>query len=441
MRYLLSRSSLHPLYNSTKRHFYSARSLLNVKPFLLADIGEGITECEVVQWFVKPGDTVEEFDKICEVQSDKASVEISSRYAGSILKLHYNPNDVAKVGYPLVDIETSSMEEDGPSKIIEQIAEKVPAQQTNTQGYQALWQSPSVHRLLQEYQLEIGQINGSGKNSRVLKGDVLDFIKTKSLKKVPKTANQPKVKKVEEEVVHAVETDRTVPLTSIQRAMFKAMTKSLDIPQLGFKDDINLNETQKYRESLNRYIAQKPDEYPFKKISYLPIFIKCMSIALTQYPILNAQVAKEGGILYRSNHNIGIAMDTPNGLLVPNIKHVQDKSIFQIASDIHRLLELGKQGKLGPDDLKDGTITISNIGSIGGTYANPVIVSSEISIVALGSIRKLPSYDGEKTVPKHILPVSWSADHRVIDGATIARFSNLWKSLIENPALLASMLH
>jgi 2-oxoisovalerate dehydrogenase E2 component (dihydrolipoyl transacylase) len=234
--------------------------------------------------------------------------------------------------------------------------------------------------------------------------------------------------------------DRTVPLNAIQKAMFKAMTKSLSIPQLGYKDDINLNETQKYRESLNHYIAQKPDEYPFKKISYLPIFIKCMSLALTQYPILNAKV-EENGLRYRSSHNIGIAMDTPNGLLVPNIKNVQDKTIFQIASEIHRLLALGQQGKLGPHELRDGTITLSNIGTIGGTYANPVIVSSEISIVALGSIRKLPSYDGERTVPKHTLPISWSADHRVIDGATMARFSNLWKSLIENPALLASMLH
>lgn len=240
--------------------------------------------------------------------------------------------------------------------------------------------------------------------------------------------------------------DGAVPLTAIQKAMFKTMTKSLAIPQLGFKDEIDLNSTSEYKNALNAYIAGNPDLYEFKKISYLPIFIKCLSLSLSFFPIMNAQITENAGvplINYRHVHNIGVAMDTPQGLIVPNIKNVQQKTIFEIASEIHRLTQLAKRGAIPLSDLKGGTITLSNIGSIGGTYANPIIVSNESAIVALGSARKLPRFaEGSNTmVAKQIMPVSWSADHRVIDGATMAQFSNTWKSFIENPALLASKLH
>lgn len=237
-----------------------------------------------------------------------------------------------------------------------------------------------------------------------------------------------------------------VPLNAIQKAMFKTMTKSLAIPQLGFKDEIELNATSEYKNALNAYIANNADKYPFKKISYLPIFLKSLSLSLSFYPIMNAQIIESASvpqIKYRNEHHIGVAMDTPQGLIVPNIKNVEQKTIFEIAGEIHRLTQLAKKGAIPISDLKGGTITLSNIGSIGGTYANPIIVSNESAIVALGSARKLPrfSQDSGAMVPKQIMPISWSADHRLIDGATIAQFSNTWKSFIENPALLASKLH
>lgn len=224
------------------------------------------------------------------------------------------------------------------------------------------------------------------------------------------------------------------------------MTKSLSIPQLGYKDEMELNATTQYRAALNKHIASNPGLYPFKKMSYMPIFIKCLSIALSHYPIMNASLT--GGndpnnvrLTYRKAHNIGIAMDTPQGLIVPNIKNVESKTIFEVASEIHRLTELGAKNAIPPADLQGGTITVSNIGTVGGTYANPVIVSSELAIVALGRMQTLPRFDETgNVVAKQIIPISWSADHRVIDGATIARFGNHWKNLVENPALLASEL-
>ncbi|KAG0174404.1 hypothetical protein DFQ28_007673 [Apophysomyces sp. BC1034] len=430
-------------FNAT-RHLHSTVSTQAVKPYLLADIGEGITECEVIQWFVEPGSTVAEFDKICEVQSDKASVEITSRFAGKVLKLHHKVNDIAKVGYPLVDIETS---EEGAAQL-EQKQESVKEASQSPSTVEAVKEArreskestvtlaaPAVRRIAMENKVDLAQIHGTGKDGRVLKEDVLAFVSGKQEADVQKPAPL------------AASTDHSEPLTGIQKAMFRSMTKSLSIPQLGYKDDIELNATTEYRAALNKHIVGHPTHFSFSKMSYLPIFVKCLSIALTHYPIMNASLIGDSNnvntvkIHHRSSHNIGVAMDTPQGLIVPNIKDVQNKTIFEIAAEIHRLSELGKKNAISPADLQGGTITISNIGTIGGTYANPVIVSSELAIVALGRIQTLPRFDKTgNVVAKQVMPISWSADHRIIDGATIARFGNQWKDLIENPALLASEL-
>lgn len=411
---------------------------------------------------------MQEFDKICEVQSDKASVEISSRYAGNVVKLHYDKHDVAKVGYPLVDIETD--EEDtsdaapSPANASSSsvAAGNTSSTATSSSNYKTGWVTPAVRRLLNEYGIQIKDVSGSGKSGMLLKGDVLKHIKLDALQKgmhiylTRKMASINTAKLVEKKV-HAEpdqavkstqESGQTVKLTAIQKAMFKTMTKSLSIPQLGYKDEIELNATSEYREALNKYISSQPDRFPFKKISYLPILIKSLSLSLSYFPLLNAYIeesdkGKSTQLVYREAHNIGVAMDTPQGLIVPNIKNVEQKTIFQVASEIHRLTELAKKGAIPLADLKGGTISLSNIGSIGGTYANPIIVSNELAIVALGSARRLPRFDeaSQQFVAKQILPVSWSADHRVVDGATIAQFGNTWKSFIENPALLASKMH
>ncbi|KAI8087616.1 2-oxoacid dehydrogenases acyltransferase-domain-containing protein [Gilbertella persicaria] len=431
-----------------RRGLHSSFGLQAVKPFLLADIGEGITECEVIQWFVEPGSTVSEFDRICEVQSDKASVEISSRFAGKILKLHYGLNDIAKVGSPLVDIETEDDEQDDavikrpldnvPEIVLEKAETKDIFQENHSHKAEhangSVLATPAVRKLAKDKGINISLVKGTGKEGRVLKEDILSFESTSQTDQA--------TKKMSENL-----SDKTESLSMIQKAMYKSMTQSLSIPQLGYKDDIELDATTKYRTALNQHIASHPGLYPYKKMTYLPIFVKCLSIALSHYPIMNAKLSGDLNdvnsirINYLPSHNIGIAMDTPQGLIVPNIKNVQDKTIFEIASEIHRLSELGKANAIPLADLKGGTITLSNIGTIGGTYANPVIVSSELAIVALGKMQKLPRFDEqENVVAKQVMPVSWSADHRIIDGATIARFGNHWKNLIENPALLASEL-
>ncbi|KAF9941634.1 hypothetical protein BGZ67_004465 [Mortierella alpina] len=461
---------------------FHASAMANAKvPFLLADIGEGITECEVIQWFVKAGDKVEEFDRLCEVQSDKASVEITSRFTGTIATLQYKVGDMARVGSPLVEIETGDdgavgeavaapdavsastpAPEDGlegRSHVIQDMnavaammeAPKAVKAEIPTAEHLLTFATPAVRRVARENNVDIALIKGSGKGGRVMKEDVMAYLANgRQATATPKTESTPAVS-AKAQVPKGE--DKVVPLSMIQKAMFKQMTKSLSIPHFGFADEIILDNATAFRAALNVHVAKTPEKYNFKKVSYMPIFIKALSIALEDYPVLNACVvdgddASSAKLKYRASHNIGVAMDTPNGLVVPNIKNVQNLSVLEIASELARLQEAGKKNQIPMADLRDGTLSLSNVGMIGGTYLNPVVVTSEVAIAAVGKMQRLPRYkmveeEGkmvERVVPQTIVNVSWSADHRVIDGATVARFSEAWKSVIENPFLLGGML-
>ncbi|KAF9087114.1 hypothetical protein BGX27_002989 [Mortierella sp. AM989] len=465
-------------------HRFHASALANAKvPFLLADIGEGITECEVIQWFVKTGDKVEEFDRLCEVQSDKASVEITSRFTGTIATLKYKVGDMARVGAPLVEIETGDdavvgeataapdatsasapTPEDGlkgHSNVIQDL-NAVAAMMDNAPGkvvhevptaeHILTFATPAVRRVAKENNVDIALIKGSGKGGRVMKEDVMAYLANgRQSTASPNAASAPAAASA---MVHVpAGEDKVLPLSMIQKAMFKQMTKSLSIPHFGFADEIILDNATAFRAALNAQIAKTPEKYNFKKVSYMPIFIKALSVALEDFPIMNACIidgdnAATAKLKYRASHNIGVAMDTPNGLIVPNIKNVQNLSILEIASELTRLQEAGKKNAIPMADLKDGTLSLSNVGMIGGTYLNPVVVTSEVAIAAVGKMQRLPRFkmieeDGkkvERVVAQQIVNISWSADHRVIDGATVARFSEAWKTVVENPSLLGAML-
>lgn len=181
-------------------------------------------------------------------------------------------------------------------------------------------------------------------------------------------------------------------------------------------------------------------------LKYLPLFkftVQSLptSMALKEYPMLNAHYDVEANeLIWRASHNLGVAVATPNGLVVPNIKDVEQKNILEIAEDLNRLTEAAKQQQLKQQDLTGGTFTLSNIGSIGGTYTSPVLFLPEVAIGALGKILRVPRFVSPKSdqvQSVHLMNVSWSADHRVVDGATMASFSNLFKSYLENPGLMA----
>ncbi|TKC40987.1 hypothetical protein EI555_000628, partial [Monodon monoceros] len=300
--------------------------------------------------------------------------------------------------------------------------------------------TPAVRRLAMENNIKLSEVVGSGKDGRILKEDILSYLEKQTgaiLPPSPKAESMPPPPKPKERTIPIpiskppvfTGKDRTEPI----KAMVKTMSAALKIPHFGYCDDVDLTELVKLREEL------KPIAFARGiKLSFMPFFLKAASLGLLQFPILNASVDENcQNITYKASHNIGIAMDTEQGLIVPNVKNIQVRSIFEIATELNRLQKLGSAGQLSATDLTGGTFTLSNIGSIGGTYARPVILPPEVAIGALGKIKALPRFNEKGEVYKaQIMNVSWSADHRIIDGATMSHFSNLWKSYLENPAFM-----
>ncbi|XP_058515590.1 lipoamide acyltransferase component of branched-chain alpha-keto acid dehydrogenase complex, mitochondrial isoform X1 [Ochotona princeps] len=387
--------------------------------FKLSDIGEGIREVTVKEWYVKEGDTVSQFDSICEVQSDKASVTITSRYDGVIKKLYYNLDEIAYVGKPLVDIETEALK-DSEEDVVETPAVSHDEHTHQEIKGQKTLATPAVRRLAMENNIKLSEVVGSGKDGRILKEDILNFLEKqtgailppspKAEMMPPPSPQKPKDKTIPIPVSRPpvfTGKDKTEPIKGFQKAMVKTMSAALKIPHFGYCDEVDLTELVKLREELKPVALSRGI-----KLSFMPFFLK-------------------------ASHNIGIAMDTQQGLIVPNVKNVQICSVFEIATELNRLQKLGTAGQLSTTDLTGGTFTLSNIGSIGGTYAKAVILPPEVAIGALGSIRALPRFNQKGEVYQaQMMNVSWSADHRIIDGATMSRFSNLWKSYLENPSFM-----
>ena len=449
------------IFWDAERGFRTSLPSLGTVQFKLADIGEGIAEVELMQWFVKEGDAIEQFQNLCEVQSDKATVEITSRYDGVVTKVHYEVGDLAKVGLPLVDIEVEGDVEEAPaptptapkverepvaaptpSVVVEQAPQIVHDAPVHARKPgDKLLATPAVRRLAKEHGVNLAEVPGTAKAGRISKGDLLLFIQNKGSHAVQSAdssrAAEPTPASVEtgeippkRDVSIVRGADEDVPIRGIQRMMVQSMKESLQIPHFGYYDEVDMTALMETRKLLND-VGQKDGV----KITYMPIMMKAASMALAEFPALNSFVsADETTQTIKSDHNIGLAMDTPRGLLVPIVKNCEQRSVFDIAYEINRLQAMGSQNKLGGEELTGGTFTLSNIGSIGGTYASPVILAPQVAIGALGKIRRVPRFDAEDNVyAANMMSVSWSADHRVIDGATMARFSNLWKDYLENP--------
>ncbi|KAK3904719.1 Lipoamide acyltransferase [Staphylotrichum tortipilum] len=473
-----SRSPRSPLSPPTVRAFHASRPLLAVKPVLLADIGEGIVECEIIQWFVEPGARVEEFSPLCEVQSDKASVEITSRFAGVVQKLHYEAGEMAKVGKPFVDIDiqgdaaeevetpqtSSEPEPPAPSPAAATVAATpaapispqagTPPAAPKEKGKCATLATPAVRHLSKEFKVDISEIDGTGKDGRVLKEDIYKFVERRDAKSTPIPAAVPAAPSTPPTPAGGVfspsaptagpQQETPVALTRTQEMMFKTMTRSLAIPHFLYADEVDFTALVQLRRRLN---AVLPPAQPVTKLSYLPFIIKAVSMALYAHPVLNARVDVDAAtgkptLVHRSHHNIGVAMDTPSGLLVPVIKNVGALNILSIAAELARLQALAAAGRLSPQDMTGGTITVSNIGSIGGTYLSPVVVEKEVAILGVGRMRTVPAFEegGDRVVRREVCNFSWSADHRVVDGATMARAAEVVRGIVEEPDVMVMHL-
>ncbi|MBT0587135.1 dihydrolipoyllysine-residue acetyltransferase [Alteromonas oceanisediminis] len=410
--------------------------------FILPDIGEGIVECEIVKWLVAEGETVEEDQAVVEVMTDKAVVEIPAKHAGVMVKHYHKAGEIAQVHQPLFAL--SSSEHEAPATTTApQPASKASATQgspkrlSNTSGQREqggqfepvaisgkVLASPAVRRVAREKNVDLNGIEGSGKKGRILKQDVL----------AAGSADEQVSSKASDALSSAVSQrqNNTVKVKGIQAAMARQMSDSVStIPHFTVSDELEMSALIALREDFKPMLADKGI-----KLSFMPFFIKALSLALNEFPVINSRLSADGSELtYLADHNIGLAVDSKIGLLVPNIKRVQEKSLEDIALELNGIIERARDGKLSNSDLTGGTISISNIGALGGTVATPVINKPEVAIVALGKTQRLPRFDSnDNVIAANIMTVNWSGDHRVIDGATMVKFNNLWLSYLQQPS-------
>ena len=412
--------------------------------FILPDIGEGIIECEVVEWLVAEGDRLEEDQPVVDVMTDKALVQIPAPRAGVVTKLYFAQGEVAKVHGPLFallpDDAVAAVPTAQASAAAEVTQSAAPAPSSSlaqplaSSSGKAL-ASPAVRRIAREFELDISQVPGSGKNGRVFKEDILRFQQQGGQQQAGQTAAVDAVIATPAVVASAAPAAiRVEKIRGIKAAMARQMTLSAStIPHFTYGDEVDVTALLALRAQL-KIKAEKQGI----RLTLMPFIMKALALAVQEFPILNSQVNADcTEIHYQPHCNIGMAVDSKMGLMVPNIKKVETLSILQIAQEVSRLAEAARSGRVSPADLQGGTISISNIGALGGTYASPVVNPPEVAIVALGKTQTLPRFNAQgEVVARSLMNISWSGDHRIIDGGTIARFSLLWQSYLEDPSAM-----
>ena len=395
--------------------------------FKFPDVGEGITEGEIVEWEVKEGQKVGEHQTIAKIETDKAIVEIPSPKAGTILKIYHKEGDTVKVGETLVTIgesgegaEIPEPRATVPTTSVVGVLEEAPVTVTEP----SVLATPATRRLAKDFGTDISQITGTGLDGRITEEDVRKYAEQKG----QVSGIIRKAKKYDLYGYY-----ETVPMKGIRKSTAKRMIESVKAaPHVTQMDEADVTELVKMRERL-RDVAQKKSIH----LTYLPFVVRAVVAALKQYPYLNSSVGQEiEEITLKKYYNIGLAVDTEDGLIVPVIKGADQKSLLSLAQEIQTLAEKARSREIDLADLKGGTFTITNIGFIGGTHATPIINYPETAILAMGRINDRPVVRDEQVVIRKVMPLSLSFDHRVIDGVMAARFTNTIIRYLEDPTLV-----
>lgn len=415
--------------------------------FKLPDIGEGIHEGEIVKWFIEEGSEIKEDDTLCEVQNDKSVVEIPSPVEGTVQKIHVDEGTVAIVGDTLVTIDAEgyesvpSEEEEEQEEPQEEVVEKEELKETtNEQPAPAssddtrVIAMPSVRKYAREQEVSISEVQGSGKNGRILKGDIEQFLQ----------GDQQETKVEQETTADAPAQEQMIPtegqypetrekIRGIRKAISEAMVQSkTKAPHVTLLDEVDVTELVAHRKKF-KAVAEEQDI----KLTYLPYVAKALVSALKKYPILNAAVDDDAEeIVHKHYYNIGIAADTDKGLLVPVVNGVDRKSIFDVSKDVGELAGKARDGKLTSGEMQGASCTITNIGSAGGQWFTPVLNYPEAAILGIGRIAEKPVARNGEVVVAPVLALSMSFDHRIVDGATAQLALNQIKRLLNDPQLI-----
>lgn len=422
--------------------------------FRLPDIGEGIHEGEIVKWFVKPGDKVQEDDVLCEVQNDKAVVEIPSPVKGTVEEILVEEGTVATVGQVLITFDAPGYENlkfkgdaedhaEVKQEAAQQEEEKVKAtanQQQEVGLERRIIAMPSVRKYARDKGVDIRQISGSGNNGRILKNDIDAYLnggaqvqKAKAEEEIIDIPQETAAPKAEQVIPQGQYPETREKMSGIRKTIAKAMVNSKHTaPHVTLMDEVDVTKLVAHRKKFKEVAAAKGI-----KLTFLPYVVKALTSALREFPILNTSVDDEKSeIIQKHYFNIGIAADTDKGLLVPVIKDADRKSIFSISDEINNLATKARDGKLSPDEMRGASCTITNIGSAGGQWFTPVINHPEVAILGIGRIAEKAIVKDGEIVAAPVLGISFSFDHRIIDGATAQNAVNHIKRLLNDPELL-----
>jgi len=410
--------------------------------FKFPDIGEGLTEGEIVRWLVKEGDEIKEGQPLVEVETDKALAEIPSPRTGVILKILAREKEIVRVGQVIVVIgekgEALVTLPPRPKSVgvvgeLEEAPEEVPAVEVRPEPVKAVLVSehvlatPAIRALAKELGVDIEKVQGTGLEGRVLEKDVRQFTEAKE-KPVEPVKKPIKVKKYD---LYGY-VDR-IPLRGVRRSIAKAMVKSkYTAPHVTTMDEADVTELWEIREK-----EKKTAEKKGVKLTILPFIMKAVVAGLMEHPYLNASLDDENEeIILKKYYNIGSATDTPEGLMVPVVKNAKDKSILQLGQELTQLAEKARNRTIDLADLKGGTFTITNYGALGGIYGTPIINYPEVAILGVGKMKEMPVVRDGKMEIRKILNLALSFDHRVVDGGEAARFLNTVIARLEDPDLI-----
>lgn len=425
----------------------------NVK---LPDVGEGVTEGELVKWLVKVGDSVKADQPVAELMTDKATVEVPTPFAGVVKELKFKEGDVIPIETVIAVLETdgagataakpaapTAAAKPAPAPAAMAAKPSTTAAPTTTTGmdvYPPAAQShvlatPATRRLARETGVDINQLSGTGLAGRVTRDDVMSAKGgAGATAGAPVTARMP-VKDIPRPAVISQPgaMEERVPLRGVRKKIAEnlQMAKQI-IPHFTLMEEVRVDELVRMRAQ-----AKDAAEKYGVKVTYLPFIMKALIATCREFPMFNASIDDQAGeIVNKRYFNVGFAADTPNGLVVPVIKNADFKTVLQISQEITQLANKARDGKLALEEMRGATITITNIGSVGGVYATPIINHPEVAILGVYKIQDKPIWNGKEFVRGQVMNFTITCDHRLIDGAVAANFMKAFAARIENPSQL-----
>jgi pyruvate dehydrogenase E2 component (dihydrolipoamide acetyltransferase)/2-oxoisovalerate dehydrogenase E2 component (dihydrolipoyl transacylase) len=401
--------------------------------FRLPELGEGVYEAELVAWLVKVGDAVKRGRNLMEVLTDKASMEVPAPFAGTITQLQAEAGQQIKVGdvvltyapagaVDAVDVEKNGPEFSGSAPVSSDHSVILSSSRSAT-----VRAAPSVRQMARKLGIDLGQVRGTGPEGRILIGDLTERLTAQTdvpSAHVPSVAERPDFGKP----------GTRIKLQGVRRKVAEHMVLAKKtIPHYSYMDECDVTELVRLREALKPRFAREGI-----KLTFLPFIVKAVAAGLKEVPLVNSSLDEDAGeIVLHDRYHVGVAVAVPAGLIVPVVKDADHKSITEIAHDIERLTAEARTGKTRLEDLKGGTFSVTSVGNLGGLISTPVINHPQVGIMGVGKIVKRPVYDTTGNLhPADLVYLSFSFDHRVVDGAVAIAFGNVVIRSLNSPAEL-----